>query len=88
MWEDRGRGGVCETKRKQELDSWEKGEKRRSGAWEERENAGGSQRSRADSQAGRGVKGEVGGVRKRRAGKAGEVELSAGLNGRARKGPP
>lgn len=38
MWE--GRGGACETKRKSGMESEEEGEKRRSGAWEERENAG------------------------------------------------
>lgn len=57
MWEGRGRGGACETKRKQELESQEEGEKMRSGVWEERENAEGSQRRGADNQAGRGAEG-------------------------------
>ena len=65
-----------------------RGVNRRSGAWEERENMRGSWRSGADSQAGRGVEGEAGGVRKRRAEKASEVGIAAGLNGRAQKGPP
>lgn len=61
MWEGSGRGEACETKRKQALESREEGENRRSGAWEERDNAGGSWRSGVDSQAGQGVEGGAGG---------------------------
>lgn len=77
MWE--GRGGACETKRKSGMESEEEGEKRRSGAWEERENAA-RRRSWADREAGRGA----GGVRERKA----EEGVEEGVNGRAREGPP
>lgn len=50
MWEGGRRGEARETTRKQELESREEGEKRRSGVWEERENTGGRRRSRAGRQ--------------------------------------
>lgn len=64
-----------------------RGEKRRSGVWEEREKAGGSWRSRADNRQGEGLTGEQG-AEEEEGRKASKVGLSAGLNGRAQKRPP
>lgn len=66
---------MCETKRKQELESQEEGEKRRSGPWEERENAV----SRLQEEQGRQPGRVKGGGRSRRdeeeEGREGKVEL-------------